>query len=70
MKSSCLLALSALVFIPSVAVAGEPSKGTVITIASVGLWLIISSVGIVLRSRRDEDKGESDAKKDDRDTNA
>jgi hypothetical protein len=73
MKSPCLLALSALVLIPSVALGGEPSKGTVITIASVGLWLIISSVGIVIRSRRDGAKGDAGAKKDetnDRDSNA
>lgn len=54
MASRLLHLSAALLCLPSVALAGEPSRGTVITIASVGAWLIISSVGIVLRSKRGE----------------
>lgn len=61
MSPRFLLTHAPLVFVPSLALAGEPSRGTVITIASVGAWIIISSLGIVLRNKRDAGAKPGDA---------
>jgi hypothetical protein len=55
-----LFALVSSLFIsPVLLSAAEPGKGTVITIASIGGWVIFSSAGLMLRRQRDKDAAET-----------
>lgn len=49
---------SALFMSPAVLSAAEPGKGTVITIASIGGWVLFSSTGLMLRRQRDKNSEE------------
>lgn len=54
MKIRVFAVLSSFVVLPSFLTAAEPSKGTVITIASIGAWVVFSSTGLMLRRKRDK----------------
>lgn len=52
MKSPLYLALGAFVALPSIALANEPAKGTLIMVSSVGIWVLLSSVFMVSKGAR------------------
>lgn len=51
--------VSSLFMSPALLSAAEPGKGTVITIASIGGWVIFSSTGLMLRRQRDKNAAEA-----------
>lgn len=53
MKSRSL-ALALFVAVPSVALAAEPAKGTIIMVSSVGLWVLGSSLLMLRKGNRPE----------------
>ena len=59
MKSKAYFVL--LCLIPSIALAGEPSKGTVIMISGVSAWLVLSSGLVLLRQIRKSRGSQHDA---------
>ena len=51
MKSRSL-ALALFVAVPSIALAAEPAKGTIIMVSSVGLWVLGSSLLMLRKGSR------------------
>jgi hypothetical protein len=62
MKYSILLVLGSFVALPSIALAQEPAKGTLIMVSSVGLWVVGSSL-LMLRKGSKQSRGQEDADK-------
>lgn len=54
--------ISSLFISPALLSAAEPGKGTVITIASIGGWVLFSSTGLMLRRQRDKNEAEDATK--------
>lgn len=52
MRSLLLFPFVSLCLLPATLAAGEPSKGTVIMVSSIGGWVLLSSGSILLREQR------------------